>query len=84
MFDSFSLCQTNVSFSKTGSIKKSLWLQIKWPPGQTYYDYRKKIIVLLTVLSSASKFLLHESKVSTAREILFLKSRPQLENSVEI
>lgn len=66
-------------------------------PSKSHYDYKlnglqgkhimiteKKIIVLLTVLSSASKFLLHESKVSTAREILFLKSRPQLENSVEI
>jgi len=35
-------------------------------------------------LSSASKFLLHESKASKAREILFLKSRSLLETPVEI
>lgn len=55
MFDSFSLYQTNVLFSKSGSIKTLLWLWIKWSLGQAYYDYRQNN-VFASSLSSASKF----------------------------
>lgn len=80
-FDSFSLYQTKVLFSKIGSIKVYCAHKLILFRAKLIWLWEKNIMVLITACPQLLNIC---AEASTARIILFLKSRCQLENPVEI